>query len=236
MEKVYSSAPVLPAMTPAMSGLSSPVMAVSSDSVPAMCSCESSVSTFDITSILSSWQNKSVFTGNSTKINALMQELHYISRDPTVKSIVFSQWTSMLDLLEKPLNLAGIRFVRLDGTMSQAQRQNAVHLFNDSPSITVFLISMKAGGLGLNLTAASRVFLLDPWWNPATEDQAIDRVHRIGQTREVIVYRFLMDGSVEERIMELQEKKRNLAQGALGQTDKDRKQLRVEELKLLFQD
>lgn len=148
--------------------------------------------------------------------------------------------------------------MRLDGAMSQMQRQNAVMSFNTDPTVTVFLVSMKAGGLGLNLTAGSRVFLLDPWWNPATEDQAIDRVHRIGQTREVIVYRFIMEGTVEERILELQEKKRNLAQGALSGTpsgafgpsstlgllssqapvssDKLRKQLRVAELQMLFQD
>lgn len=195
----------------------------------------------------------------STKINALLQEMDVILRtDPSIKSIIFSQWTSMLDLLEQPLNDAGYHFVRLDGAMSQTQRQNAVDAFNNDPTVTLFLVSMKAGGLGLNLTAGSRVFLLDPWWNPATEDQAIDRVHRIGQTREVIVYRFIIEGTVEERILELQEKKRNLAQGALsggalvavganGQllssplsvassNDKLRKQLRVEELQLLFKD
>jgi len=173
----------------------------------------------------------------STKMSALLQQLHSIMKeDPSIKSIVFSQWTSMLDLVEKPLKERGFEFVRLDGAMSQANRQNAVDRFNMDPLVKVFLVSMKAGGLGLNLTGGSRVFLLDPWWNPAAEDQAIDRVHRIQQTREVIVYRFIIEGTVEERIRELQEKKRNLAQGALGEYKKDRKQLTMEELKLLFQD
>jgi len=95
---------------------------------------------------------------------------------------------------------------------------------------------MKAGGLGLNLVAASHVFLLDPWWNPATEEQAIDRVHRIGQKRPVIVTRFVVKGTVEERILELQEKKKMLAQGALGMRQKELRQIRIDELKLLFRD
>jgi len=173
----------------------------------------------------------------STKMSALLQELHNIkAEDPTIKSIVFSQWTSMLDLLEKPLKAKGFQFVRLDGAMSQNHRQTAVDQFNTDPDVKVFLVSMKAGGLGLNLTGGSRVFLLDPWWNPAAEDQAIDRVHRIQQTREVVVYRFIIEGTIEERIRELQEKKRNLAQGALGEFKKDRKQLTMQELTILFQD
>eukprot|EP01125_Pyxidicula_operculata_P011048 TRINITY_DN360_c9_g1_i1.p1 TRINITY_DN360_c9_g1~~TRINITY_DN360_c9_g1_i1.p1 ORF type:complete len:1084 (-),score=287.94 TRINITY_DN360_c9_g1_i1:89-3340(-) len=177
----------------------------------------------------------------STKINALIQELHSIKQyDPTIKSIIFSQWTSMLDLIQEPLRKAGIKYLRLDGSMTHIQRQAAIDAFNKDESIDIFLISMKAGGLGLNLTAASRVFLLDPWWNPATEDQAIDRVHRIGQTKEVVVYRFIMENSVEEKILELQEKKRLLAQGALLDQvhlagKENNRNLRLEELKILFQ-
>lgn len=92
---------------------------------------------------------------------------------------------------------------------------------------------MKAGGLGLNLTQASRVFLLDPWWNPATEDQAIDRVHRIGQTREVVVTRLIIRDSVEERILALQEKKRKLANGALS-SQQERSVRSLEDLRFLF--
>lgn len=173
---------------------------------------------------------------SSTKIDALMQELtEVISRDPTVKSIVFSQWTSMLDLVEIPLKSAGIRFVRLDGSMPQNQREVSIRSFRADPAVKVFLVSMKAGGLGLNLTSASHVYLLDPWWNPATEDQAIDRVHRLGQTRPVLVTRFIIKDTIEERILELQQKKKNLAQGVMMRT-KELRQIRIDELRLLFRD
>jgi SNF2 family DNA or RNA helicase len=165
-----------------------------------------------------------------------MQELTELNeRDPTIKSIVFSQWTSMLNLVEIPLKAAGIRYVRLDGSMSQAHRENSIRSFRSDPNTKVFLVSMKAGGLGLNLTSASHVFLLDPWWNPATEDQAIDRVHRLGQTRPVVVTRFIIKDTIEERIMELQQKKKNLAQGVMMRT-KELRQIRIDELRLLFRD
>jgi len=173
---------------------------------------------------------------SSTKIDALMHELHELrERDPTIKSIVFSQWTSMLDLVEIPLQQAGIRFVRLDGSMPQAQREHSIRTFRTDPGTNVFLVSMKAGGLGLNLTSASHVFLLDPWWNPATEDQAIDRVHRLGQIRPVVVTRFIVKGTIEERILELQQKKKQLAQGVMMR-NKELRQIRIEELRLLFRD
>eukprot|EP01130_Rhizamoeba_saxonica_P018421 TRINITY_DN9210_c0_g1_i1.p1 TRINITY_DN9210_c0_g1~~TRINITY_DN9210_c0_g1_i1.p1 ORF type:complete len:829 (-),score=168.41 TRINITY_DN9210_c0_g1_i1:45-2531(-) len=171
----------------------------------------------------------------STKINALMYEIHNLEQNhPDEKSIVFSQWTSMLDLIENSLAESGVRFVRLDGTMSQANREKSIKLFNTDPTVKIFLISMKAGGLGLNLTAGSRVFLMDPWWNPATEEQAIDRVHRIGQTRPVIVTRFIIKETVEERILALQERKRQLASNALALKASELKEIRLEELKLLF--
>jgi SNF2 family DNA or RNA helicase len=128
---------------------------------------------------------------SSSKIEALLKSLQAIAdSDPEIKSIVFSQWTSMLDLVEIALKNNNIRFVRLDGSMNYQQREKSINAFREDPSIKVFLISMKAGGTGLNLTTASNVYLLDPWWNPATEEQAIDRVHRIGQTRPVTVTRF----------------------------------------------
>jgi DNA repair protein RAD5 len=172
----------------------------------------------------------------STKISALMYELHLIEQaDPFEKSIIFSQWTTMLDLVEASLVNSNISFVRLDGTMTQNQRDIAISKFNNDPSVKVFLVSIKAGGVGLNLTAGSRVFLMDPWWNPATEEQAIDRVHRIGQTRPVFVTRFIMEGSVEERILQLQDRKKKLVNGALSiNKDKELRALRIEELKLLF--
>eukprot|EP01132_Coremiostelium_polycephalum_P000819 gene819-1025_t len=166
---------------------------------------------------------------SSTKINSLMDELNLvIKNEPESKSLVFSQWTTMLDLIEFPLTDAGIGFVRLDGKMPQKQREVMIKRFKEDPTIKVFLISMKAGGLGLNLVAASHVFLLDPWWNPASEEQAIDRVYRIGQLRNVFVTRFLIKDSIEERILKLQEYKKNLAQDTLQM----KKQIRIEELKI----
>lgn len=132
------------------------------------------------------------------------------------KALVFSQWTSLLDLVEPHLEAAGIRFTRLDG--STRDRGAVVNAFQAEGGPPVMLASLKAGGTGLNLTAADHVFLLDPWWNPAAEDQAADRAHRFGQERPVIVYRMVARDTVEERILSLQEKKRALADVALGGT------------------
>jgi len=173
---------------------------------------------------------------NSTKMNALLAYLLQTKqRDPRIKSVVFSQWTCMLDLLEIPLRREGINFVRLDGQMTRAARDACLIKFDTSPEVIVFLVSLKCGGLGLNLTAASQVFMMDPWWNPATEDQAIDRVHRIGQTRTVEVYKMAVEGSVEERVIELQTKKRELMEKAFGtQKSKDaQKETRFDDLNFL---
>jgi SNF2 family DNA or RNA helicase len=155
------------------------------------------------------------------------------------KAVLFSQWTAMLDLVEHALRTASIRFVRLDGSLSVAKREEAIARFRKDASVRVFLISLKAGGVGLNLTAANRVYLLDPWWNPAVMDQAIDRVHRLGQTRPVVVKQCVMEDSVEGRILRLQERKRCL-QGALrlnlaqDEAQKPAK-LDLDDLKLLFE-
>jgi SNF2 family DNA or RNA helicase len=125
------------------------------------------------------------------------------------KALVFSQWTSLLDLVEPHLRTRGIRFARLDG--STVDRGGVVRQFQDDPTTSVMLLSLKAGGTGLNLTAADHVFLMDPWWNPAAEDQAADRAHRIGQDRPVLVHRLIAADTVEERILALQERKRALA-------------------------
>lgn len=130
------------------------------------------------------------------------------------KSLVFSQWTSMLDLLEPHMKAHGLSFLRLDG--STRDRGEVVERFQKDAGTSVFLISLKAGGTGLNLTAADHVFLFDPWWNPAVEEQAFDRAHRIGQTRPVFVHRLVTTGTVEERILALQEKKRGLSDMATG--------------------
>lgn len=130
------------------------------------------------------------------------------------KALVFSQWTSFLDLIEPHLQSAQIPALRLDG--STRDRQGVVDSFQTALGAPVLLSSLKAGGTGLNLTAADHVFLMDPWWNPAAEDQAADRAHRIGQDRPVFVYRLVSKDTVEERILQLQERKRDLAAAALS--------------------
>jgi SNF2 family DNA or RNA helicase len=134
------------------------------------------------------------------------------------KALVFSQWTSLLDLVEPHLTAAGISFVRLDG--ATRDRAGVVGAFQSAGGPPVMLISLKAGGTGLNLTAADHVFLLDPWWNPAVEDQAADRAHRIGQDRPVLVHRLVAKDTVEEGILALQEQKRAIAGAALGEADR----------------
>jgi superfamily II DNA or RNA helicase len=129
------------------------------------------------------------------------------------KVLVFSQWTSLLDLVQPYLQRAEIEFTRLDG--STRDRQGVVDTFQSDDGPPVLLASLKAGGIGLNLTAADHVFLLDPWWNPAAEDQATDRAHRIGQVRPVVVHRLVAADTVEERILVLQERKRALADSVL---------------------
>ena len=142
----------------------------------------------------------------SSKIEALLKFLNQ-NND---KSVVFSQWTSFLDLIEIAFKDANVKFVRFDGKMSRNQREETVNNFNNDPEIKVLLISLKCGSLGLNLTVANQCFLMDPWWNPSIEDQAIDRIYRIGQTRPVSVFRFFIENTIEDRVFELQKKKRGL--------------------------
>ncbi|KAM1033287.1 hypothetical protein TB2_036290 [Malus domestica] len=152
------------------------------------------------------------------------------------KAIVFSQWTRMLDLLEDCLKTSSIEYRRLDGTMSVTARDKAVKDFNTLPEVTVMIMSLKAASLGLNMVAACHVLLLDLWWNPTTEDQAIDRAHRIGQTRPVTVLRLTVRDTVEDRILALQQKKREMVSSAFGEdkTGGGQTRLTVEDLKYLF--
>ncbi|KAK7390769.1 hypothetical protein VNO78_18835 [Psophocarpus tetragonolobus] len=153
-----------------------------------------------------------------------------------IKAIVFSQWTSMLDLVEISLRQFGIQFRRLDGRMTLGARDKAVKDFNTEPEITVMLMSLKAGNLGLNMVAACHVILLDLWWNPTTEDQAIDRAHRIGQTRPVTVTRITIKDTVEDRILALQDEKRKMVASAFGEDHAGGSgtRLTVDDLKYLF--
>jgi SNF2 family DNA or RNA helicase len=133
------------------------------------------------------------------------------------KALVFSQWTGLLDRVEPYLRRANLDFVRLDG--STRDRGAVVERFQAENGPPIMLVSLKAGGTGLNLTAADHVFMLDPWWNPAVEDQAADRAHRIGQTRPVLVHKLVAEDTVEARILELQQRKRALADAALAGAD-----------------
>ena len=150
---------------------------------------------------------------DSSKLERLMEAIEDLASDGH-RALVFSQWTSLLDLIEPHLDKAGVAFVRLDGTT--VDRAGVVATFQADDGPPVMLLSLKAGGTGLNLTAADHVFLVDPWWNPAVEDQAADRAHRIGQDKPVMVYRLVARDTVEERILELQAKKRALADAALA--------------------
>ncbi|KAG6583603.1 DNA repair protein RAD5A, partial [Cucurbita argyrosperma subsp. sororia] len=167
----------------------------------------------------------------SSKVVALMNELETIRLSGS-KSILFSQWTAFLDLLQVPLSRSNIPFLRLDGTLSQQQREKVLKEFSEDNGILVLLMSLKAGGVGINLTAASNAFVLDPWWNPAVEEQAVMRIHRIGQTKSVKIRRFIVKGTVEERMEAVQARKQRLISGAL--TDQEVRSARIEELKMLF--
>jgi SNF2 family DNA or RNA helicase len=149
----------------------------------------------------------------SSKLEALVAALETAVSD-NHRALVFSQWTSLLDLIEPALARAELSFARLDG--STRDREQVVARFQAEDGPPVMLVSLKAGGSGLNLTAADHVFLCDPWWNPAVEAQAADRTHRIGQTRPVFVYRLVAVDTVEERILALQDSKRALMDAALA--------------------
>lgn len=149
----------------------------------------------------------------STKIRKLLRILH--TESPEHKTIVFSQFTSMLDLIEPHLKKASIKYVRYDGSMKNDAREAALSSLRNNKSTRVLLCSLKCGSLGLNLTAASRVVIVEPFWNPFVEEQAIDRVHRLNQTIDVKVFKLTVGNTVEERILELQEKKRELAKAAI---------------------
>jgi SNF2 family DNA or RNA helicase len=166
----------------------------------------------------------------STKVTLVLEYLEEAVEDGH-KALVFSQWTALLDRIEPHLRAAGMAFTRLDGTTRD--RASVVHAFQDEAGPPIMLVSLRAGGIGLNLTAADHIFLLDPWWNPAVEDQAADRAHRLGQTRPVLVYRLVAQDTVEERILALQERKRMLADAALEGADRATAITREELLALL---
>ncbi|KAE8385977.1 SNF2 family N-terminal domain-containing protein [Aspergillus alliaceus] len=171
---------------------------------------------------------------SSAKIEKVMEILQGIQGGDE-KTIIFSQFTSLLDLLEVPIMRQGWGYRRYDGSMKPADRNSAVLDFTDKPDCRIMLVSLKAGNSGLNLVAASQVIIFDPFWNPYIEEQAIDRAHRIGQVREVQIHRILVQNTVEDRILELQDKKRELIEGALDEkASKNISRLGTRELAYLF--
>ena len=187
------------------------------------------------------------YSGPHTKTKALIndllvnqQESELMPDEPPIKSVVFSGWTAHLDLIQLALSENGIKYTRLDGKMSRTARGAALDAFRDDPSIIVILVSITAGGLGLNLTTANKVYVMEPQYNPAAEAQAVDRVHRLGQKREVETVRYIMNDSFEEKMLELQDKKKKLAslsmdsegRSRMDKTEAARK--RLEDLRSLF--
>ncbi len=168
---------------------------------------------------------------SSAKLDMLIPQLEEVLEEGH-KALVFSQFTSMLAILRRRLDDAGIVYEYLDG--QTRDRARAVERFQNDPACPLFLISLKAGGLGLNLTAAEYVYLLDPWWNPAVEAQAVDRTHRIGQTRSVFAYRIIARDTVEEKVLALQESKREIADAIIREDNSLLSSLAPEDLALLL--
>lgn len=168
----------------------------------------------------------------SVKIEELTREMQENAGDH--KFLIFSQFTEMLQLIKQGFEEAGISHCYLDGGTSLPKRKEEVERFTEDATVKAFLISLKAGGVGLNLTVADYVYLVDPWWNPAAEQQAIDRAHRIGQTRKVFAYKMICKDSVEEKILKLQEKKRMLADDLIQEDANFAKSLTREDVEFLF--
>ncbi len=166
----------------------------------------------------------------SAKLSLLMESLEE-SLDLGHRALIFSQWTSLLDLVEKRLKEKNVTFSRLDGTTRN--RDQVVSAFQKDDGPAVMLLSLKAGGVGITLTAADHIYILDPWWNPAAEDQAADRAHRIGQQNPVFIHRLVARNTVEDKILQLQKSKRGLAEGLLSQSEKSADLTRDDLLDLL---
>ncbi|KAA1130014.1 hypothetical protein PGTUg99_001321 [Puccinia graminis f. sp. tritici] len=160
------------------------------------------------------------------------------TKGAVVKSVVFSQWTKLLDKIASAFDEFNIQYKKLDGTMSRAERNRSMEALKADPKCEVLLVSLRAGGVGLNLTCAQRVYLMEPFWNPAVENQAVDRVHRLGQTKPVRMIRYIISGSVEQNMLEIQKRKTELANMSLGQTlsKEELAKRRVEDLHILFKE
>jgi superfamily II DNA or RNA helicase len=172
------------------------------------------------------------FPNHSIKLEELGREItENISNH---KALVFSQFLGMLALIREKLNELGVDHEYFDGSTSAVDREKAIQRFQKDENCRVFLISLKAGGVGLNLTAADYVYIVDPWWNPAVEQQAIDRTHRIGQTKNILAYRMICKDTIEDKILQLQEKKRLLAKDLITDDEGFVKSLTRSDVEYLF--
>lgn len=169
------------------------------------------------------------FVGQSGKFDEIIAKSETAQAEGH-KVLLFSQFVKQLDIYREHFDSKGWKYAYLDGSLSSEQRQKAVNEFQQNSSINYFLISLKAGGLGLNLTTADYVFIIDPWWNPAVERQAVDRSHRIGQTKTVFNYKFITKDTVEEKILALQERKKALADNIITTEESFIKSINVDEI------
>jgi non-specific serine/threonine protein kinase len=168
----------------------------------------------------------------SVKLDELSREITENIGDH--KALIFSQFLGMLALIREKLTQLGVKFEYFDGSTTAIERERAIQNFQKNDEVRVFLISLKAGGVGLNLTAADYVYIVDPWWNPAVEQQAIDRTHRIGQTKSIFAYRMICKDTIEDKILQLQDKKRSLARDLVADDDGFVKSLSREDVEYLF--
>ncbi|WP_276504176.1 DEAD/DEAH box helicase [Terrimonas pollutisoli] len=172
------------------------------------------------------------FENHSIKLDELAREItENISNH---KALVFSQFLGMLALIKAKLDELGVKYEYFDGSTSAPDREKAIQSFQNDDTVRAFLISLKAGGVGLNLTAADYVYIVDPWWNPAVEQQAIDRTHRIGQTKNIFAYRMICRDTIEDKILQLQDKKRALAKDLIADDTSFVKSLSREDVEYLF--
>lgn len=172
------------------------------------------------------------FDNHSIKLDELAREITENIGDH--KALIFSQFLGMLALIRAKLDELGVKYEYFDGSTSAPDRQTAIDSFQNNDEVRVFLISLKAGGVGLNLTAADYVYIVDPWWNPAVEQQAIDRTHRIGQNKNIFAYRMICKDTIEDKILQLQEKKRALAKDIISDDTSFVKTLTKEDVEYLF--
>ena len=172
------------------------------------------------------------FENHSIKLDELAREI--TENIGNHKALIFSQFLGMLGLIKEKLQKLHIKFEYFDGSTSAPDREKAIQSFQKDDEVRVFLISLKAGGVGLNLTAADYVYIVDPWWNPAVEQQAIDRTHRIGQTKNIFAYRMICKDTIEDKILQLQDKKRLLAKELIADDSSFVKALSREDVEYLF--